>query len=111
MLHNTSALKLRDHPLMARKGGFITWPPRWTTADRDRDDKPTGEVGMLEDVMMSTAVDENKIFLFIEFRGFRYMGSLFIDNPPFHSEMFRLLKSNVGRSIKEIGDLDVSYTL
>jgi hypothetical protein len=39
------------------------------------------------------------------------MGSVHLDDPAFCYELFTLLKSNVGRSIKEIGDLDLSSTL
>ena len=39
------------------------------------------------------------------------MGFMGFDDPSFCSDIYRLLKSNVGLSIKEIGDLDLSYTL
>jgi hypothetical protein len=103
-------MRLRDHPLMIRKSGFCSWPPIWTTTRHDRDDKPTGEVGVLEDALMSKLID-NKVFMFIQYQGFRYMGFLGFDDPVFCSQIFILLKSKIGLSIKEIGDLDVSYTL
>jgi hypothetical protein len=103
-------MQLRDHPLMTRKSGFCTWPPIWTTTHQDQDDKPTGEVGTLEDALMSNLID-NKIFMFIQYQGFRYMGFVGFDDPMFCRQIFILLKGNIGLSIKEIGDLDVSYTL
>jgi hypothetical protein len=103
-------MQLRDHPLMTRKSGSCNWPPRWTTTRPDQDDKPTGEVGVLDEALMSKLID-NKIFVFIQYQGFRYMGFLGFDDPFFCSQIYSLLKSNIGLSIKEIGDLDVSYTL
>ena len=103
-------MNLRDHPLMIRKSGYANWPPVWTTTDPDRDDKPIGEVGTLEDVLMSDIVD-NKIFMFMEFQGFRYVGFMGFDDATFCRQICPLLKSKVGLSIKEIGDLDLSFTL
>ena len=45
-------MNLRDHPMMIRKSGYPSWPPVWTTTHADRDNKPIGEVGTLEEVMM-----------------------------------------------------------
>jgi len=55
-------MQLRNHPLMTRKSGLKTWPPNWTTTQRNRDEKPIGEVGTLEDVMMSDLIP-NKVFV------------------------------------------------
>ena len=95
---------------MIRKSGYPSWPPKWTTTHHDKDDKPIGEVGILEDVMTSDLID-NKVFMFIQHGGLRYMGFMIFDDPPFCYEIYHLLKSNLGRSIKEIGDIDLSYTL
>ena len=95
---------------MTRKSGSKTWPPVWTATRQDKDDKPNGEVGILEDVMMSNLVND-KVFMFMQHEGLRYMGFMVFDDPPCCYEIYRLLKSNLGLSIKEIGDLDLSYTL
>jgi hypothetical protein len=102
-------VQLRDHPLMTRKSGVPTWPPKWTTTRTDANDRPVGEVGTLQQPLMNELM-ETKIFLFIDYNGSRYMGMLVFDNQKFCSEIFTLLKANVGRSIKEIGDLDLSHT-
>jgi len=103
-------MMLRDHPLMIRKSGYHNWPPRWTTTNHDHDDKPIGEVGNLEDVMMSDLIN-NKVFMFIRHRGCRYMGFMGFDDSIFCSQICSLLKANTGRSIKEIGDSYVSHLL
>jgi hypothetical protein len=38
---------------MIRKSGYLNWPPGWTTTHLHLDDKPTGEIGTLEDVVVS----------------------------------------------------------
>jgi hypothetical protein len=53
----------------------------------------------------------NKIFLFIHYDGSRYMGLMQFDDRRFCSQIFTILQANVGRSIKDIGDLDLSHTL
>ena len=103
-------MHLRDHPLMTRKSGFRTWPPLWTTTRHDYDDKPSGEIGTLEEVLVHELLD-NKIFLFMMFEGSRYTGFLSFDDERFCSQIYTVLKSNMGRSIKDIGDIDLSYTL
>jgi hypothetical protein len=69
-----------------------------------------GEIGNFEDVFVHELLD-NKIFLFIQFQSSRYMGFMSFDDKRFCSEIFTILKSMVGHSIKEIGDIDLSYTL
>jgi hypothetical protein len=95
---------------MIRKSGYPSWPPKWTTTHLDKDDKPIGEVGSLEDVMMSDLID-NKVFMFMQYQGLRYMGFMGFDDPIFCSQICTLLKANIGRSLKEIGDLDLSFSL
>jgi hypothetical protein len=79
---------------MTRKSGFPNWPPMWTS--RLKDDKPRGEIGILEKPLRP------EMFT---------MGSMAFDDPAFCYELYRLLKSHVGRSIKEIGDSDLSFSL
>jgi hypothetical protein len=102
-------MKLRDHPLMTRKSS-PNWPPIWIKTHRGRDDKPSGEIGVLEKPLRPEMFT-NRLFLLIRHDGFRYMGSMAFDDPAFCYELYRLLNSHVGRSIKEIGDIDLSYTL
>jgi hypothetical protein len=103
-------MQLRDHPLMVRKSGFKTWPPLWTTTHHDQNNKPTGEIGTLEQVIVHELLD-NKIFLFILFQVFRYMGFMSFDDLTFCSQIHTLFKAHIGHSLKEIGDIDLSFTL
>ena len=97
-------MQLRDHSLMLGKSGFKTWPPLWTTTHHDRNDALTGEIGTLHQVLTSELLD-NKIILFVQFQGSRYMGFMKFDDRAFCSQIHTLLIANIGLSIKEIGDL------
>jgi hypothetical protein len=96
--------------MIRRLSGFPNWPPVWTTTSHDKSDMPTGEVGILETVVMSNLID-NKVFMFMKVAGVRYMGCLAFDDVTFCGQIFQLFKSKLGRSIKEIGDLDVTQLL
>ena len=104
-------MHLRDHPaLVRRKSGSCSWPPRWIALRPEDDDKPEGEVGTLEDVTMNEVIG-NKIFLFVMYLGYRYMGVMTFDDPEFCQFLHDVLKLNRGLSIKRIGDLDLYRTL
>jgi len=45
-------MKLRDQ-LPHGQGDFYNWPPIWTNTHQDPTDKPQGEIGNLQDVLMS----------------------------------------------------------
>jgi len=101
-------MQLRDHPIMTRRSGTRSWPPRWTTAARDyENDPPVGEVGTLRSVWKHERLD-TCVFLFIQYKGFRFTGSIYFDDPESCKEMDALFKSKVGCSIREIGDLELS---
>jgi hypothetical protein len=99
-------MQLRYHPLMSRNG-TSSWPPMWITSRNDPNDNPSGEVGTLTEILMPRQL-ENKLFLVIEHEAQRYMGALTFDDPAFCSQLYRLLQSKIGLSIREIGDLDLS---
>jgi hypothetical protein len=102
-------MKLRDHPLMMRKSGMASWPPYWKCAARNGDGVQ-GELGTLEDVSMNDLI-ANKIFLAMEHVSERYIAILAFDDAMFAKQLYPLLLENIGRSIKEIGDLDLSHLL
>jgi hypothetical protein len=103
-------MMLRDHPLMTRQSGFCTWPPLWTTTHHNKTDKPTGEVGILQQVLRNELIGY-RIFLFIDYQGRRYMGSMVFDDERFCAEIYNILIDRIGYSIKQIGDLNLSFTL
>jgi hypothetical protein len=60
--------------------------------------------------MMSNLID-NKIFMSMQYQGSRYMGFVAFDDSNFCRQIYDLLKSKAGLSIKESGDIDLSYTI
>lgn len=50
-----------------------------------------------------------KIFLLINYEGDHYTGSMEFDDPKFCRRIYALLKSKIGLSIKEIGDLELPH--
>jgi hypothetical protein len=103
-------MKLRDHPLMTRRSGMNNWPPRWTKTTSRAQDKPRGEVGTLQRVAKHPSI-ENGLFLWIEYQDSSYVGAMFFDDLAFCHIMRRILDSHIGLSIKDIGNLDLSFTL
>ena len=75
-------MKLRDHPLMTRKSGIKLWPPPWTSSMQDKPHWPHGEVGTLQRVWMHPRLG-TCLFLFIEYDGITYTGSMYFDDPRF----------------------------
>ncbi len=100
--------KLRDHPLMGYRS-VPNWPPVWVRCSRGPYAKITGELGVLTDVKWYD-LTANRCFLLIEFQSERYMGSLIFDDAAFCRQIHDLLQDHTGESIREIGDLDISFT-
>jgi hypothetical protein len=103
-------MKLRDHPLMTYKG-VSSWPPAWLRRGGYETTHPQGEIGILRNVMPSTADPDGRCFLIMEHCGAEYIGALLLNDPAFCREIFRLLMMNCGETIRDIGEIDISRTL
>ncbi len=68
-----------------------------------------GEIGRLKNILPNSNSD--KCFLLIEHEGEGYIGCLFFEDAIFCSQIISIIKTHIGRTIKEIGDLDLSCTL
>jgi hypothetical protein len=90
--------------------GVRNWPPVWTKASLDNK-AVQGEVGILRSVHFSNYDESHSFLLIIEHESAYYVGTVLFDDITFHRQMIDLLQRHIGRSIKEIGDLDLSYTL
>ena len=53
----------------------------------------------------------NKCFLVIEYQSTLYTGCLLCQDRGFCNQIAQILRTQIDRSIKEIGDIDLSYTL
>jgi hypothetical protein len=103
-----TAVKLRDHPLIRHSGG-LNWPPVWTQRRIDGFKAHTGDVGVL--IYVHAASGSNKCDLVIEYENENYTGTLLFDEAKFCHQVADLLRQHIGKSIKDIGDLEVSFTL
>jgi hypothetical protein len=102
---------LRDHPLMAYKD-VPSWPPTWLRRVGGYENThPIGEVGILKDVLPSTLPAPKICFLIIEHSDAEYIGALLLSDPVFCREIWTILIQNCGKTIREIGGIELSYTL
>jgi hypothetical protein len=104
---HSSAMKLRDHPLMSYRG-VPNWPPVWTQMRIGGVKIVKGEVGVL--IYVHAGGASNTCYLLIEHENENYIGNLVFDDPPFCHQIIDLLQQHPGGLVKEIGELDVSFT-
>jgi hypothetical protein len=91
---------------MSRRG-IRNWPPRWGITSTDKKPLP-GEVGILEYALKP---GDTKIIIVMKLADQRYTANLMFDDAAFCKQIYELLQRNTGRSIEQIGDLDLSFTL
>ena len=87
------------------------WPPVWMSTRIAGDNKPIGEAGVLEKVIINELLVERRLLLIIRHQGEQYTGSLIFDDSRMSNQIHILLNSKVGSSIQEISDLDLSFLL
>lgn len=102
-------MRLKDHPLMSYYG-MKSWPPVWVNTRGGKVKKLTGEIGMLTRTVFFPETPK-RLFLVMETGNECYIGCLVFSEPGFCQQLNEILQSCAGRSIEEIGDLDLSYTL
>jgi hypothetical protein len=91
--------------------GNHSWPPAWLWTAGHHTIEPRGEVGILKAVLRSNMEPHDRCFLIMEHCGAEYVGALLLNDPSFCREIFEVLIRHVGKTIQEIGDIDLSYTL
>jgi hypothetical protein len=102
-------MQLRDHPDMSYRG-VRNWPPMWMLK-RDHSVRALmGEAGVLKFVRSNSRMS-NKCFLVIDFEEELYISTLIFNERAFCRQISNLLCEHIGRSIKKIGDMDVSHLL
>jgi hypothetical protein len=87
-----------------------SWPPVWINTRTLPVKKRSGEIGTL----MRTAFfpeTPKRVFMIMEFENKHYMGCLVFSEAGFCQQLSEILQTNAGRSLKDIGDLDLSHTL
>ena len=102
-------MKPRDHPLM-RYRTMRNWPPVWI--EKFSENKTLmGEIGVLKTLGVINMKRGTRCYLHITHNGKPYVGSLLFDDAAFCTQIANLLQGQIGTSIADIGDLDLSHTL
>src|SRR5215510_463078 len=101
---------LRDHPLMIYNG-IRSWPPVWVWKGGNDNTNPKGEVGILLNVGLSRLPPNSSCFLIMEHLDAEYIGALLLNDRAFCRLVFDALLQNRFKPIREIGGIDLSYTL
>jgi hypothetical protein len=103
-------MQLRSHPGMTYRG-ICNWPPTWTQSTKGGPIKTVrGEVGVLTYVFANENIS-NKCYLVIDHEKEAYIGTLIFSDLAMCRQISRILRTQVGKPIKEIGEIDVSHTL
>jgi hypothetical protein len=104
-------MQLRSHPLMNYRG-IANWPPTWTKRRGDAfKNILRGEIGVLTQVLPSRIEPDARVFLVMRSGDNSYMGTLLFRDAAFCRLVTAVLQEQIGKTMKEIGDLDMSYTL
>jgi hypothetical protein len=98
---------LRDHPLMTYQNSR-SWPPVWFYRGGFDNTHPRGEVGILKNVFVSSVHPSTRCYLIMEHAGGEYMGDLSISDVAFCVQIYAMLLRHCGKTIQEIGDIDIS---
>src|SRR5262245_49305882 len=106
---------LRDHPLMMYNG-IRSWPPVWVWRGGDANTYPKGEVGILLDVALcgislSGIPPNSRCFLIMDHLGAEYICTLLLNDGVFCRLVFDVLLQNRFKPLREIGAIDLSYSL
>ena len=102
-------MELRSHPFM-RYHGLENWPPVWTRARKDVVKRVTGEVGVLEYVHFNPNAS-SKCYLVMDYQGETYVSTMVFESPVCCKIVGGFLNHHLKKTLKEIGDLDLSHTL
>jgi hypothetical protein len=100
---------LRDHPLLTYQS-IRSWPPAWLYCRGFDNTYPRGEVGILKNVFVSSVHPSTRCYLIMEHAGGEYMGDLSISDVAFCVQIYAMLRRHCGKTIREIGDIDISDT-
>jgi len=99
-------MELRSHPGMSFHG-VSNWPPVWVHSRGGEEKQLNGEIGVLKYVHASNRLS-NKCYIVMEHESIQYVGCLIFEDVGFCYRVANMLRTYLGRSIKEIGDLDLS---
>jgi hypothetical protein len=95
------AMRLRELKWMQ----LPVWPPDWMISDQG-----LGEEGNLEDVQLRKDLTPGFIGVTVNYLDGRRFGIIILENPTHLEILYHKLKENLGRTLTEIGDLEIDFT-
>lgn len=102
-------MQLREHPVFVALGyGFRWWPPAWARIGYGN--AVYGEVGMFVGAKINEHLPD-RLFLTMEHEGGLYMGALVVKDKALCVQLCEFLENRTGRTIKEIGNLEINFLL
>ena len=87
--------------------GFSFWPPQWIGSPGEKGILTYGEEGVLKDVELIEGTDIIRVDA--EYGGTTCSGLLYLDNPGNFLRLQHLLRENIGKTLAEIGNLEVDF--
>jgi hypothetical protein len=97
-------MRIRDLKRKHRSVVISAWPPDWTPSDGPGSTFPQGEEGVLTGVERRPGGWPS---LTMKFDGREHHGILAWDKPPSMTDVERALRGQIGRTIQEIGDVEI----
>jgi len=97
-------MKIRELKRTAGQTALPAWPPTWTGSYAPGDKFAVGEVGTLKSVKSRG----DHLTLTIEHAAREASGPLQWDAPPTVAAVEKVLRSQVGKAIKDIGGVDIA---
>lgn len=91
--------------------GSLAWPPTWGGSYRPGQKFAHGEVGDLIEVkLIETSLNSpNHLTLEAKYEGETISGDIRLDDPSLLEPLYQRLRECTGRSIREIGDLEIDF--
>jgi hypothetical protein len=99
--------------------GQPNWPPAWLWTGKGPNRRISGEVGVLKEVHI--AIDEpdaaysvrpyNRIYLYMECEESTYVGCLLFDTAAACRQIGDILSHQSGKTLQEIGNIDLTHLL
>jgi hypothetical protein len=108
-LLDVAIVQLRSHPGLFL-GAKPSWPPIWANTNRDMRGTTWGEMGVLLKAYTTDQLSKT-CYLVMEHESETYIGALILKNAAFCQHLCSVFQRNVGRTISEIGSLNLAYTL
>lgn len=92
-------MRLREHPK-------VNWPPKWSGWQKKLQGEREGKLRDVE-LIEKDQMGPIRLLLACEFKGRVYFAEVICDNSVFIRRLYEKIKSLQGKTIQEIGDLEI----